>query len=148
MIIRESNINDIESIVDFQFKMAKETEGLELNHERLRKGVAAVYADAHKGIYYVAEFEGKVVASLLTTFEWSDWRNGLVLWIQSVYVLPEYRGKGAYKKMYQFLRDKVENDQGLLGLRLYVEKNNKVAQQVYAKSGMDGDHYFMYEWFA
>jgi GNAT superfamily N-acetyltransferase len=148
MIIRESNTNDIESIVDFQFQMAKETEGLDLNLERLRKGVAAVYADAHKGTYYVAEYEGKVVASLLTTFEWSDWRNGQVIWIQSVYVLPEFRGKGVYKQMYQFLRNKVEKDPDLLGLRLYVEKNNKIAQQVYKKSGMDGEHYFMYEWFA
>jgi ribosomal protein S18 acetylase RimI-like enzyme len=148
MNIRQSNSADLDSVVDFQLKMAKETEDLELNIEKLSKGVAAVYKDSNKGVYYVAEIDGKVVASLLTTYEWSDWRNGLVLWIQSVYVLPEYRGKGVYKNMYQYLRQKVENDPGLLGLRLYVEKNNKIAQQVYHKCGMDGDHYGMFEWFA
>jgi GNAT superfamily N-acetyltransferase len=147
MIIRQSNRVDLNSIVDFQLKMAKETEGLELNIERLSKGVAAVYDDPGKGTYYVAEIGEKVVASLLTTYEWSDWRNGMVLWIQSVYVLPDYRGKGVYKQMYQFLKEKVENDSGLLGLRLYVEKNNTVAQCVYEKCGMDGEHYGMFEWF-
>jgi GNAT superfamily N-acetyltransferase len=148
MNIRESHPADLDSIVDFQLKMAKETESLELNPERLMKGVLAVYSDPTKGIYYVAEIDNKVVASLLTTYEWSDWRNGLVLWIQSVYVLPEFRGKGVYKQMYQFLKNKVESSPGLLGLRLYVEKNNFVAQQVYKNSGMDGEHYSMFEWFA
>lgn len=148
MIIRQSNIADLNSIIDFQLKMAKETEDLELNIDKLSKGVAAVYEDSNKGIYYVAEIDGKVVASLLTTYEWSDWRNGMVLWIQSVYVLPDYRGKGVYKLMYKFLRDKVERNPDLLGLRLYVEKNNTIAQQVYKKCGMDGEHYGMFEWFA
>ncbi len=148
MIIRESNRGDLEAIVDFQLKMAKETEGLDLNQERLRKGVAAVYDNPTRGIYYVAEIDNNVVASLLTTYEWSDWRNGLVIWIQSVYVLPEYRQKGVYKKMYLYLKEMVKNNPSLLGLRLYVEKNNVIAQQVYKNCGMDGEHYGMFEWFA
>jgi len=148
MIIRESKIEDFESIVSFQFNMAKETEGLELNNDLLCKGVEAIYRDASKGVYYVAEIDGQIVGSLLTTYEWSDWRNGMVLWIQSVYVRTEFRGKGVYKQMYQYLKNKVESDPGLLGLRLYVEKNNFVAQQVYKNSGMDGEHYKMFEWFA
>jgi ribosomal protein S18 acetylase RimI-like enzyme len=148
MNIRKSYRDDIEIIIDFQLKMARETEGLELNQDSLRKGVGAVYIDSSKGEYYVAEIDHVVVASLLTTYEWSDWRNGLVLWIQSVYVQPEYRGQGIYKRMYQFLQEKVNSDPALLGLRLYVERNNIVAQQVYKRSGMDGDHYKMFEWFA
>jgi GNAT superfamily N-acetyltransferase len=146
MNIRLSHSGDIESIVDFQFKMAKETEDMELDINKLSKGVAAVYNDPTKGIYYVAEWENKVVASLLTTYEWSDWRNGQVLWIQSVYVLPDYRGKKVYKQMYQFLKEMVENDPNLLGLRLYVEKNNAIAHKVYEKCGMDGEHYGIFEW--
>jgi ribosomal protein S18 acetylase RimI-like enzyme len=92
--------------------------------------------------------DNKVIASLLTTYEWSDWRNGTVLWIQSVYVIPEYRGKGVYKSMYVYLQEKVKNHDGLIGLRLYVEKNNVKAQRVYEKTRMDGEHYRMFEWFA
>jgi ribosomal protein S18 acetylase RimI-like enzyme len=148
MNIRSSNLRDLETIVGFQLKMAKETENLDLNIELVTKGVSAVYDDTSKGVYYVAELNNKVIASLLTTYEWSDWRNGTVLWIQSVYVLPEFRKMGVYKQMYQYLQDKVKGDPSLLGLRLYVEKNNLPAQKVYTKSGMDGEHYKMFEWFA
>lgn len=148
MNIRTANKSEKAVIVDFQLKMARETEDLALNIELVDPGVDAVLSDSHKGQYYVAEKDGKIVASLLTTYEWSDWRNGTVLWIQSVYVLPEYRGKGIYKEMYLFLQDKVRKDPAILGLRLYVEKDNKNAQNVYSKLGMDGEHYQMYEWFA
>ena len=146
-MIRTAKYSDKQSIVDFQVKMARETEDLELNLILVNKGVEAVLADPAKGIYYVVENEGQVVASLLTTYEWSDWRNGTVLWIQSVYVLPEFRGKGLYKMMYNFLKEKVAGQPDLLGLRLYVENGNKNAQAVYTKLGMNGEHYRMFEWF-
>jgi len=148
MNIRPANHSDHSIIVDFQVRMAKETEDMGLSTETVNKGVQSVLNDPNKGIYYVAERDGKVIASLLTTYEWSDWRNGMVLWIQSVYVLSEYRGQGVYKEMYLYLMAKVTNDPDLLGLRLYVEKDNVNAQKVYQKLGMDGEHYKMYEWFA
>ena len=91
MIIRQALASDSAGIVEFQLAMAWETEQLQLDEPTVIKGVAAVFEDTSKGIYYVAEADGKVVGSLLTTFEWSDWRNGTVLWIQSVYVRPEFR---------------------------------------------------------
>lgn len=148
MNIRISNRDDLHVIIDFQLKMAIESEGLALDKERLSKGVAAVYDNPEKGIYYVAEENRQVIASMLTTYEWSDWRNGTVLWIQSVYVIPEFRGKGVYRQMYEFLKEKVNSEPGLLGLRLYVEKDNINAQKVYERTGMDGEHYRMFEWFA
>jgi predicted GNAT family acetyltransferase len=148
MDIRTAKHSDHAAIVDFQIRMAKETEDLALDPNLVSKGVEAVLKDSNKGIYYIVEDNSDVVASLLTTYEWSDWRNGLVLWIQSVYVLPGYRGKGVYKSMYHHLKSKVESNSELLGLRLYVEKDNKNAQKVYSKLGMDGEHYQMFEWFA
>ncbi|MFN8257151.1 MAG: GNAT family N-acetyltransferase [Bacteroidales bacterium] len=147
MLIRTAKYSDKDKIIDFQMKMAWETEGLELNPELVNKGVENVLNDPSKGVYYVFEFDDNVVASLLITYEWSDWRNGTVLWIQSVYVLPQFRGQGIYKKMYHYLKEKIKNEPGLLGLRLYVEKNNINAQSVYSKLGMNGDHYQMFEWF-
>ncbi|RLD78361.1 MAG: GNAT family N-acetyltransferase [Bacteroidetes bacterium] len=147
MQIKRANIDNAKSIIDFQKKMAKETESIDLNPEILSKGVQAVFDDSSKGIYYVAIDNNKVIASLLTTYEWSDWRNGCVLWIQSVYVLPEYRGKGVFGKMYLHLKSMVENSNEYWGLRLYVDRTNVKAQKVYDKIGMDGEHYKMYEWF-
>lgn len=146
MDIRKANPSEIDSIVTFQQKMAMETESLELDTAILTKGVQAVFDDSSKGIYYVAIEDKKTIASLLITYEWSDWRNGQVYWIQSVYVLPEHRGKGVYKQMYLHLKEEVEKSLNIRGLRLYVEKDNQIAQKVYAKLGMDGEHYKMFEW--
>ncbi|MCF6240879.1 MAG: GNAT family N-acetyltransferase [Bacteroidales bacterium] len=147
MEIRKGKREDAKQIISFQQKMAKETEDLELSTEILHAGVNAVFDDESKGTYYVAEDKGKVIASLMTTYEWSDWRNGCVLWIQSVYVLPEYRKKGVYKQMYEYLKNKVKNSDKYMGLRLYVDLSNKPAQKVYTKLGMNGEHYKLFEWF-
>lgn len=146
MHIRKAMPTDAGSIAGFQQAMAHETEGLKLDDQILTAGVKAVFDDPSKGNYYVAEIDGKVVASLLTTFEWSDWRNGTVLWIQSVYVMPDYRKQGVYKAMYQHIKTFVEKDPSLKGIRLYAEKTNLTAHKVYENSGMSAEHYQLYEW--
>jgi GNAT superfamily N-acetyltransferase len=145
--IRAGQVKDIEAIVETQVKMAYETEGLALERDTVIKGVQAIFGNPNKGQYYVAEEDGRLVGVLLTIPEWSEWRNGCVLWIHSLYVLKEFRRKGIFKKLYQFLREKVENSSELAGLRLYVDKTNVNAQKVYEKLGMNRDHYLMYEWF-
>ncbi len=146
MIVRQATTNDHESIVQFQLAMAHETEGIELHQPTVIKGVEAVLNDSNKGNYYVTEIDGKIVGSLLTTFEWSDWRNGTILWIQSVYVLPEFRRKGIYRNMYAHLKEKVMSDDKLNGIRLYADKSNLPAQKTYEKLGMNQDHYVTFEW--
>ena len=82
----------------------------------------------------------------MITKEWSDWRSQFFVWIQSVYIKPDFRKKGLYSKLYQQVRDMVEKSDQYAGIRLYVEKNNTGAQQVYEKLGMNNDHYLCYEW--
>ena len=146
MIIRQAKESDSASIVEFQLAMAWETEQLQLDEPTVIKGVAAVFEDPAKGIYYVAETEGKVVGSLLTTFEWSDWRNGTVLWIQSVYVRPEYRKRSIFSKLYKHIQEKVNSNRDLRGIRLYADKTNIPAHGVYEHLGMTAEHYQMFEW--
>ena len=146
MTIREAEKTDIAVIADFQLKMAKETENLDLNPETVVKGVTAVFSDPSHGKYFVTEIESKVCASLMVTPEWSDWRNSKVLWIQSVYVLPEFRKSGVFKKMYQHLKSLVEGSELYTGLRLYVDKSNHIARNVYRQIGMNGEHYEVFEW--
>jgi GNAT superfamily N-acetyltransferase len=132
-----------------QIRMALETEDLALDPETVRLGVGAVLLDASKGKYFVAEdVDGTPLACLLTIPEWSDWRNRTVLWIHSLYVLPAHRGKGIYKRLYTFLKDKVRNDPAYAGLRLYVDKRNARASEVYRKLGMSAEHYELFEWLA
>jgi ribosomal protein S18 acetylase RimI-like enzyme len=146
MIVREAIRNDAHLIADFQLAMASETEQLMLDPDAVEKGVFAVFDDPGKGKYYVTEMNGEVIGSLMTTYEWSDWRNGTVLWIQSVYILPRHRRKGAYRKMYRFLQEVVYADNNLRGIRLYVDKSNTPAQATYYGLGMNAEHYQTYEW--
>src|SRR6056297_1567618 len=135
MLVRNAKPEDLYSIVDFQQAMAIETEGIELVRSTVEKGVIEVLKDPSKGQYYVAEKSEEMIGSLLTTYEWSDWRNGTVLWIQSVFVSPEHRRKGVYSKLYKHIKELVMNDPGLKGIRLYADKSNKGAHKVYQKLG-------------
>ncbi|MBX2899023.1 MAG: GNAT family N-acetyltransferase [Cyclobacteriaceae bacterium] len=144
--IREAVADDALYIIDFQQKMALETESLALDYHTLTKGVHAVFEDPAKGKYFVATEGTKVVGSLLITYEWSDWRCGQVVWIQSVYIIPEGRGKGVFKLMYHHIQTLVTANPGYRGIRLYVDKTNTRAQHVYERLGMNGHHYQMYEW--
>jgi len=146
MLIRKANSDEHQLIVDFQLAMAHETENIELNRDIVECGVKAVLKDSTKGQYYVAESNGKIVGSLLTTYEWSDWRNATVLWIQSVYVKPDYRRKGVYRSLYSHVKDLVLKNNNLSGIRLYADKSNTTAHKAYQKLGMNPDHYMTFEW--
>lgn len=143
--IRKALLTDAPSIIDFQLKMAWETEKMKLAPETVTKGVYAVFHESSRGQYYVAAEAGNVVASLLITFEWSDWRNCNVWWFQSVYVLPDYRRQGIFRKMYLYIKQLAE-EQGVAGLRLYVETKNDRARKTYEALGMSSEHYSYYEW--
>ena len=145
MKIRTAQPADIDSLVDFNQKMALETEGKNLDNGILRSGVAAVFEDKGKGFYVVCEDDGTITGGLMVTFEWSDWRNKWFWWIQSVYIAPEARGRGIYRQMYDFVKAKAKDYGNVCGFRLYVERNNLSAQKIYDRVGMTSSHYLMYE---
>ena len=125
--------------------MAWETENLELGEATVRAGVEAVLADSSLGFYVLAVIDGHPVGQLMVTFEWSDWRNGLWWWIQSVYVTPQYRRGGTYTALHRHVERLAREADGVCGLRLYVEQENAVAQRVYQSLRMYPTRYFMYE---
>ena len=144
--VRSAVLEDLALIVAFQQEMASETEEMSLDPDVLSDGVRAVILDPIKGEYLIAEMDEEPVGCLLTVREWSDWRNGEVIWIHSLYVTPEVRRKGVFKQLYVHLRHMVETDDELKGLRLYVHRDNILAQSAYRSLGMDGDHYRLFEW--
>jgi GNAT superfamily N-acetyltransferase len=143
--IRKAVIEDSQFIIDFQIRMAWETERLTLDPDTVAKGVNAVFKVPSRGQYFVAAEDETVIASLLITYEWSDWRNCNVWWFQSVYVVPDYRRKGIFRRMYLYIKDQAIM-QGAAGLRLYVETKNSVARNTYEALGMSSEHYSFYEW--
>lgn len=147
MKIRPGLFYDVDILAQLQVQMAWETEEFKLDPPTVTLGVQAVIDDPSKGKYWIAEVDGKVAGCLLTIPEWSDWRNGIILWIHSVYVLPAYRGKGLYKALYEHVQNLVKTDgKTYKGIRLYVDKRNTSAQEVYNKLGMNGEHYQLFEW--
>ena len=137
---------DADTIARYNQAMAMETEDKALDLATLTKGVQHVFDEPSHGRYLVAESDtGEVVGCLLITYEWSDWRNAQVWWVQSVYVHPEHRRQGIFKQLYQAVRGLGEQAGGVCGYRLYVERDNTRAQQTYQGLGMEQTAYFIYE---
>jgi ribosomal protein S18 acetylase RimI-like enzyme len=142
--VRAARAEDLEALVAGNMALAEETERVRLDMDTLRQGIGALLESRAPGRYWVAELEGRVVGQLLITFEWSDWRNRMVWWIQSVYVAPDARGRGVLRTLYDAARREAMAA-GSGGLRLYVDTTNIRAQAVYAALGMNGDHYRVFE---
>ncbi|MGH8865613.1 MAG: GNAT family N-acetyltransferase [Burkholderiales bacterium] len=145
MRIRDATLADLEFIAGANLALAQETEGQALDPALLLPGVRAVFEEPGRGHYYLAEIDGRPVGQLMTTYEWSDWRNGVFLWIQSVYVLPEYRGSGALKALYGHLLELARAESHICGIRLYVDRSNARALQVYERLGMHRSNYDVME---
>ena len=143
-MIRPATAADADTLVAFNVAMALETEALHLDVSTVRDGVRALLEGRAPGDYYVLEADGRILAQLLVTCEWSDWRNCSVWWIQSVYVDPAHRGRGLFRQLYEDIRERARTA-GAGGLRLYVDASNRPAQAVYTALGMDGGHYRVFE---
>lgn len=145
LLIRFAEIRDALVITKFNRAMALETELKELTLEVTSKGVNNLLNNPSLGFYVVAENDDKVIGSLMVTTEWSDWRNGIFWWVQSVYIEPNERRKGAYTKLYNFIKESAKNNPNVCGFRLYVEKENILAQNTYKALGMIETDYRIYE---
>ena len=140
-VIRAATVDDLETIADFNARLAEETEDMSLDRETLRQGVRALLSDRTRGSYCVACTGGRVIGQIMHTREWSDWRNGDIWWIQSVYVHPDHRRLGVFRSLYGHLQSLAESDPGVVGLRLYVEQENQAAQATYVGLGMKHARY-------
>jgi GNAT superfamily N-acetyltransferase len=143
---RPAHPADAAAIAECQIAMAWETERVALDRDTCAAGVRAVFDSPDKGRYFVAVAEAEAIAAtLLVTYEWSDWRNGVVWWLQSVYVQPSYRRRGVFRGFYDYILRHLDADASIRGLRLYVDTRNAAAQSVYRQLGMVGDHYTVFE---
>ncbi len=143
--IRRAAPTDAPVIADFNTRLAAETENLTLEPARVQAGVKALLSDPAKGVYYVAEAEGVIAGQLMITYEWSDWRNGNIWWIQSVFVAEKFRGSGVFKALFNHIRARAQKEGNVPNLRLYVEAHNTRARQTYDKLGFKKTYYEIFE---
>ncbi len=142
--IRNAVPADAATIAEFQLAMALETEGKQLELEVVGPAVDEVFSNPNRGFYLVGEIAGEVAGSLMVTYEWSDWRNSNLWYIQSVFVREEYRGRGVFKNLYQAVLEQARVQKAGY-VRLYVETDNERAQKVYESLGMKRLPYYMYD---
>lgn len=143
--VRRGVLADLPVLVEFNLRLAEESEGKTLKKELLTAGIQAALADPAKGPYFLAELDGNPVGSMQLTTEWSDWRNGWFWWIQGVYVRAEARRSGVFRALYQHVHQAAQQDPTVIGLRLYVERDNTRAQQTYMNLGMVWTRYGLME---
>jgi GNAT superfamily N-acetyltransferase len=143
--VRPATLDDVDFLVRGNAQLALETEDLALDIDRLRSGVRAVFDDPARGFYLVAEIEGTRVGQMMITREWSDWRNGVFWWIQSVYTVPEQRRRGVFRALYAQAELLARQQGSVCGLRLYVDGHNRTAQETYRRCGMRETDYRMFE---
>ncbi len=142
--IREAVKSDIPVLAEFNQALAKETEDMQLNPETLALGItnALTRDECH---YFIAELNGEVVGQTMITYEWSDWRNGIMWWIQSVFVSPEHRGKGVFRVLFRHVEQLAKKHPDVKALRLYVMQNNLSGKNTYTALGMNDSGYVVYE---
>lgn len=143
--LRMASIDDAPQLVEFNRAMARETENVELDLDTVEGGVRAMFDNPERGFYVVAQAAGELAGSLMITYEWSDWRDGMFWWVQSVYVRPAYRRRGVYRSLYRHVHALAETQPHVCGFRLYVERDNHRAQGTYRSLGMEQTPYLVYE---
>ena len=143
--IRPAEIGDATVIADFNRQLAAETEGKTLDGDTVRQGVQSLLEMPSRGRYFVAEIDGQIVGQIMHTFEWSDWRNGDIWWIQSVFVHSDFRRRGVFSSLSNHLEELARQTPGVVGIRLYVENENGRAQQTYSSLGYDQAGYLVME---
>lgn len=143
--VRNASSDDLSTLSAYNIAMARETEGKLLAEEIVTAGVRQMLTRPDLGFYLVAEANGHLAGCLGITFEWSDWRNGLFWWIQSVYVDPHHRRQGVFRALYDHVTSMAQNQASVCGVRLYVEKDNTTAQHTYARLGMTETDYRLFE---
>ena len=142
--IRRATVSDAEIIVEFNRRLAWESEQKRLDADVLTRGIRAVFTDPQKGFYTLAERDGEVVGQTLITYEWSDWRNGWYWWIQSVYVREDARRQGVFRAIFEQIRSEAIADATVIGLRLYVEHGNTRGQATYRDVGLEPEGYELF----
>jgi GNAT superfamily N-acetyltransferase len=143
--IRRATMRDAPVIAELNLALALETEDLRLNPETVHAGVRGLLEDPAKGLYFVAETSDTIAGQLMITYEWSDWRNGNLWWIQSVYVRPEFRRHGVFRALLDYLETLAVHRSDVAGLRLYMHASNERARRTYQDLGLHPTEYQVFE---
>jgi ribosomal protein S18 acetylase RimI-like enzyme len=144
IFVREADQSDVPTLIKYNLSLANETESILLNKNVLRLGIEKAL-ELNDCRYLVAELDNKIVGQTMITSEWSDWRNGVIWWMQSVYVNPDYRKRGVFRHILKYIENLAEEIPEIKALRLYVIDDNQIARKTYQSLGMNNSGYLVYD---
>ena len=144
IFVREAEQSDVSTLIEYNLSLADETESTSLDKNILRLGIEKAL-ELNDCRYLVAELDNKIVGQTMLTPEWSDWRNGVIWWMQSVYVNPDYRKRGVFQSILKYIENLAEKTLEVKALRLYVMDDNQIARRAYQNLGIKNSNYLVYE---
>ena len=144
IFVRKAVQSDVPTLIEYNLSLAYETESILLDKNVLRLGIEKAL-ELYDVSYIVAELDNKIVGQTMITSEWSDWRNAVIWWIQSVYVNPDYRKRGVFQNILKYIEKLAEETPEIKALRLYVKDDNQIARRAYQNLGMKNSGYLVYE---
>ncbi len=136
LLIRDAVHSDVPKIVEFAVALAEESEQIRLDEEVVARGAHGFIDNPRFGFYLVAESDGQIAGSVMIIYEYSDWRDGVYWWVQSVFVDGEFRRRGIYRALYEEVKARACRQGNVRGFRLYVANHNRRARKVYRNMGM------------
>ena len=145
ILVRNATASDIDAIVEYNQRLAQESEGKRLDPAIISAGVRRGFKSPELCRYFVAEVDGRVVGTTMLTYELTDWRDGVVWWLQSVFIEPEYRRHGVFRAIYRHIEALAREHPDVRALRLYVHRDNERAMRTYEAVGMERAGYELYE---
>jgi ribosomal protein S18 acetylase RimI-like enzyme len=143
--VRDATPDDLTVIVDYNLRLGAETEDKALSREVLANGVRRGLASPALCRYFIAEIDGRPVGTTMLTYELTDWRNGVIWWLQSVYIDEAFRRSGVVRAIYRHIEDLARRAPDVRALRLYVRHDNERAIRTYEAMGMVGAGYRVLE---
>jgi GNAT superfamily N-acetyltransferase len=143
--VRVATASDIDAIIHYNQRLAEETEGKTLDPAVISAGVHRGFRSPEMCRYFVAEADGRVVGTTMITYELTDWRDGVIWWLQSVFIEPDYRRHGVFRAIYRHIEAMARAHPDVRALRLYVHHDNARAMKTYESLGMEKAEYELYE---
>ena len=88
---------------------------------------------------YLFELDGKAVGYALTANTYSNESGGMIVWIEEIYIQPEYRSRGLGKEFFKYIENNMGRD--VKKIRLEVREDNERAVKLYERLGFSKVEY-------
>lgn len=99
--------------------------------------------DHTRGMLFVTEIEQRAIGFATIYFGFSSTLAEEVAILNDLYVLPEFRGKGHGKKLFNHALKAVK-ERDIKRIQWLTAKNNKTAQKLYDSSGANKSEWYFY----